>query len=92
MEPLKHVRVQRAIKEGVLDGLIPKRIIIKLEQQRLPIPSLKALYNKVAYIRRTLTKTIQNSIEIELRLELRPLVGAWTRMQHSLLGNTLNIM
>ena len=54
--PLKGARVQSAIKEGVLDGLMPERIIMKLERHGLPIPSRKALGNKVAYIRRTLTK------------------------------------
>ena len=42
-------------KEGILDGLMPERIFMKLERYGLPIPSCKALYNRVAYIRRTLT-------------------------------------
>ena len=53
--PLKDTWVQSAIKEGFLDGLMPKRIIMKLEQHGLPVPSRKASYNKIAYIRRTLT-------------------------------------
>ena len=55
MAPLKDTRVQSAIKEGVLDGLMPERIIMKLERHGLPIPSRKALYKKIPYIRRTLT-------------------------------------
>ena len=35
---------------------MPKRIIIKLEQHKLPVPSYKVVNNKVAYIRKTLTK------------------------------------
>ena len=54
--PLKDAQVQSAIKEGVLDGLMPERIVMKLERHGLPVPSRRALYNKIAYIRRTLTK------------------------------------
>ena len=54
--PLKDAQVQDAIKEGVLDGLKPEQIIMKLEQLGLPVPSRKSLYNKIAYIRRTLTQ------------------------------------
>ena len=54
--PLKDAQVQSAIKEGVLDGLMPERIVMKLERHGLPVPSHRALYNKIAYIRRTLTK------------------------------------
>ena len=54
--PLKDAQVQSAIKEGVLDGLMPERIVMKLERHGLPVPSRRALYNKIAYIRRTLIK------------------------------------
>ena len=54
--PSKNTRVQSAIKKGVLDAVMPKRIIMKLERHGLPIPSCGALHNKVAFIRRILTK------------------------------------
>ena len=56
MASLKDAQVQSAIKEGVLDGLIPKRIVMKLERHGLPVPSHRAFYNKIAYIGRALTK------------------------------------
>ena len=62
--PLKDAQVQDAIKEGVLDGLKPERIIMKLEWLGLPVPSCRSLYNKIAYIRRTLT---QNSSEFSTK-------------------------
>ena len=40
----------------VLDGLKLERIIMKLERLGLPVPSRGSLYNKIAYIRRTLTQ------------------------------------
>ena len=52
---MKDAWVQSAIKEGLFDGLMLERIIVKLERHRLPVPSRKALYNKIAYTRRTLT-------------------------------------
>ena len=52
--PLKDAQVQDAIKEGVLDGLKPEQIIMKLERLGLPVPSHRSVYNKIAYIQRTL--------------------------------------
>ena len=52
--PLKDTWIQITIKEGVFDGLMLERIIMKLERHALPVPSRKALYNKIPYIRRIL--------------------------------------
>ena len=53
---LRDEQVQHTIKEAVLDGLKPERIIMKLERLGLPVPSRRSLYNRVAYLRRTVTK------------------------------------
>ena len=67
LAPLKDARVQSAIKERVLDNLMPHRINMKLERHGLPVPSYRALYNKVAYIRRTLTKDSSKFNKKDLR-------------------------
>ena len=74
--PLKDAQVQSAIKEGVLDGLMTKRIFMKLERHGLPIPSRKALYNKTIYIRRTLTKDNSKFNTKDLRDWAEPLSGS----------------
>ena len=53
---LKDAQIQDASKEGFLDGLKPKRIIMKLEWLGRLVPSHRSLYNKMAYIKRTLTQ------------------------------------
>ena len=58
---LRDEQVQHTIKEAVLDGLKPERIIMKLERLGLPVPSRRSLYNRVAYLRRTVTKTALSS-------------------------------
>ena len=63
--PLKDAHVQDAIKEGVLDGLKPEQIIMKLEQLGRPVPSYRSLSNKIAYVRRTLT---QYSSELSIKI------------------------
>ena len=57
---MKDARVQSVIKEGLLDGLMPKRIIVKMERHGLPVPSHKALHKKIAHIRRALTMDNSN--------------------------------
>ena len=65
--PLKDAQVQDAIKEGGLDGLKLERMIMKLERLGLPIPSCRFLYNRIAYIRRTLTQYSSESNTKDLR-------------------------
>ena len=50
---LRDEQVQNTIKEAILDSLNPKRIIVKLDQLRLPVLSCKSLYNRIAYLQRT---------------------------------------
>ena len=52
---LRDEQVQQTIKEAVLDGLKPERIIMKLERLGLPVPSRRSLYNRIAYLKRTVT-------------------------------------
>ena len=52
-------QVQNTIKEAALDGLRPERNIMKLEGLGLRVPSRKSLYNRIAYLRRTITKKIR---------------------------------
>ena len=53
---LRDEQVQNTIKKAVLDGLKPKRIIIKLEWLGLPILSRRSFYNRIACLQRTITK------------------------------------
>ena len=56
MVPLQNSSIQDVIKEGVLNSLKPPKNVMELERLGLPIPNQRSLYNKVAYIKRTLTK------------------------------------
>ena len=53
---LRDEHVQNTIKEAVLDGLKPERVIIKWERLELPVPSRRSLCNRIAYLWKTIKK------------------------------------
>ena len=88
--PLKVAEVQNAIKEGVLDGLRPERIIMKLERHRLPIPNHRSLYNKIAYIRRTQTQDSSEFGTKDLREWAESLSGSTGEDEALVIGSSVD--
>ena len=87
---MKDAQVQDAIKEGFLDGLKPEQIIMKLERLGLPVPSHRSLYNKIAYIRRTLTQCSSEFTTKDLRGWAETLSGSTGEDEAFVIGSTID--
>ena len=88
--PSKDAQVQDAIKEGVLDGLKPEQIIMKLEWFGLPILSHKSLCNKIAYFRRTLTQYSSKFSTKDLRGWAETLSGSTSKDEALIIGSIID--
>ena len=88
--PLEDAQVPDAIKEGVLDGLKPEQKIMKLEWHGLPAPSRRSLYNKTAFIRRTLTLYSSKFSTKDLRRWAETLSGSTSEDEALVIGSIVD--